>query len=311
MLGTDKDCTHLRAWLQESLALARGKCVRAFASDQADWSCVDTNELLRLAIEAAEGAGRILLDGRPNPVTRSVVSSGTKTSPTDVVTERDLASEKFLVDFITSHRPNDGIVGEEGTNKATSSGLNWVIDPLDGTVNYFYGFDVWSVSIAVVDEVGPLVGVVYAPVLQRTYWAIRGEGAFLRANGSDQRLPGVIETDLAQALVATGFGYRQTLRTAQAEVIHSLLPEIRDLRRVGSAALDLCMVAAGYVNAYFERGAHAWDFTAGALVATEAGAVVSGLRGKGPSVEMVVAAPPALHAKLVARLEQLKADQLD
>lgn len=272
---------------------------------------VDPRDLLQIALDAAAGAGAILLEGRPDPVTRAVVSSGTKSSPTDVVTERDLASERFLVDFIASRRPADGIVGEEGASKSSETGLDWVVDPLDGTVNYFYGHDVWSVSIAVVDESGPLVGVVHAPVIGRTYWAIRGQGAFLRTSAGEERLPGVQEVELSHALVATGFGYRQTLRTAQAEVLHRLLPEMRDLRRIGSAALDLCMVGAGYVNAYFERGAHQWDFAAGALVAREAGALVTGLRGQGPSVEMVVAAPPLLHAALTRRLEELEADRLD
>lgn len=271
----------------------------------------ETSELLDLALEVAFGAGEILLAGRPDPVTRSVVSTETKTSPTDVVTERDLASEAYIVDTISSRRPGDGIIGEEGTDRVSTSGLNWVIDPLDGTVNYFYGFDVWSVSIAVEDEQGPLVGVVHAPVLRRTYWAVRGQGAYLRTDAGEQRLPGVVETELAHALVATGFGYKQSRRQAQAEVVHRLLPQIRDLRRVGSAALDMCMVAAGYANAYFERGAHPWDVMAGTLIATEAGAVVSGLRGSGPNVEMVVAAPPLLHAKLVALLEELDADRRD
>ena len=271
----------------------------------------DTKELLEIALEVAFGAGEILLDGRPDPVTRSVVATNTKTSPTDVVTERDLASEKYIVEVLESRRPGDGIVGEEGTDRQSTSGLNWVIDPLDGTVNYFYGFDVWSVSIAVADDEGPLVGVVHAPVLKRTYWAVRGEGAFLRTEEGEQRLPGVVEVELSHALVATGFGYKQSRRQAQAEVVHRLLPEIRDLRRVGSAALDMCMVAAGYVNAYFERGAHAWDVMAGTLIATEAGAVVSGLRGNGPSAEMVVAAAPILQSQLVQRLEALDADRLD
>ena len=118
-------------------------------------------------------------------------------------------------------------------------------------------------------------------------------GHRLEAEAGEQRLPGVVEVELSHALVATGFGYKQSRRQAQAEVVHKLLPEIRDLRRVGSAALDMCMVAAGYVNAYFERGAHAWDVMAGTLIATEAGAVVSGLRGNGPTAEMVVAAAPA------------------
>ena len=269
------------------------------------------DSLLELAREMAHSAGEILLDGRPDAPRAAVVSTSTKTSPTDIVTERDIASEKAIVAAIESRRPDDAILGEEGTNRSGTSGFTWIIDPLDGTINYLYGSPQWAVSIAVADSDGPLVGVVYAPAVGVEYWAMRGQGAFREDAAGVVQLPPIEDVELGHALFATGFGYRTERRVQQANVMASVLPKIRDIRRKGSAALDLCMVAAGMVNGYFERGAHPWDYAAGALIATETGAVVSGLHGKPAGVDMVVAAPPQVHAGITALLESLNADEGD
>lgn len=249
------------------------------------------------------------MSGRPDAPRFSQVATATKTSPTDIVTERDLASERFIVDAITAARPGDGLLGEEGARRESTSGLTWIIDPLDGTINYLYGSPQWAVSIAVADEAGSLVGVVYAPAVGVEYWASRGGGAFRADADGVVRLPQIQDVPLAEALFATGFGYRKDRRVQQARVIAEVLPQIRDIRRKGSAALDICMVASGMVNGYFERGAHAWDIAAASLVATEAGAIVSGLFGQPAGEPMTVAAPPNVHAGIVRLLEQLRADQ--
>lgn len=272
---------------------------------------VSHQELLTLARSIAHAAGEILLHGRPDAPRAAVVSSSTKTSPTDIVTERDLMSEKAIVAAITQNRPDDGILGEEGTNRTGATGLTWIVDPLDGTINYLYGSPNWAVSIAVADTEGSLVGVVYAPAVGVEYWAIRGEGAWREDSRGIVKLPAIEDVELGHALFATGFGYRSEDRIKQAKVIAEVLPRIRDIRRKGSAALDLCMVGAGMVNGYFESGAHPWDYAAGSLVASETGAIVSGLFGKPMGVEMLVAAPPKVHAGITALLESLIGDHLD
>lgn len=268
-----------------------------------------TAQLLELARGIAHQAGAILMQGRPDAPRFAQVATATKTSPTDIVTERDLASEKFIVESILSARPDDGLLGEEGARRQTQSGLTWIIDPIDGTINYLYGSPQWAVSIAAADSQGSLIGVVYAPAVGVEYWATRGGGAFRADAAGTIRLPQIQDVPLAEALFATGFGYRKERRVQQARVIAEVLPQIRDIRRKGSAALDICMVASGMVNGYFERGAHAWDIAAAALVATEAGAIVSGLFGSPAGEPMTVAAPPGVHAGIVRLLEALHADQ--
>jgi myo-inositol-1(or 4)-monophosphatase len=269
------------------------------------------SDLLKLVREIAHSAGEILMDGRPDAARLTAVASSAKTSPTDIVTERDLASEKAIVSFIRQHRPDDAILGEEGTNISGTSGLTWIIDPLDGTINYLYGSPQWAVSIAIADEHGPLVGVVYAPAITVEYWAVRGEGSFREDREGIIELPQIQDVELAHALFATGFGYRADRRAQQVAVLTTVLPQIRDIRRKGSAALDVCMAACGMVNGYFERGTHPWDIAAGSLVATEAGLRVTGLFGKEAHNDMVVVAPPKLHAQITALLESVSADQGD
>ena len=173
--------------------------------------------------------------------------------------------------MITAERPQDGVLGEEGADRPSESGLIWVVDPLDGTVNYLYQLGNWAVSVAVEDDAGAVVGVVHDPVAGRTFTAIRGGGA--RLDGRVLRVNDPVP--MHRALVATGFGYLPERRATQGALIARLLPRIRDIRRYGSAALDLCAVAAGHLDAYFEEGVQRWDVAAGGLVAREAGAVMT------------------------------------
>ncbi len=239
-------------------------------------------DLLTLALESATAAGKILMD-RP-----SAFEISTKSSAIDIATQMDEAAERLIVERIIGARPGDAIVGEEGSKVLGSSGIRWVIDPLDGTVNYLYGLPGWCVSVAAKDEKGSLVGVVHAPTLGMTWQAERGGGAFL--NGKKIKASQVSRLD--EALIATGFSYSREVRQGQAEAMRKLIPLCRDIRRLGAAAVDLCHVASGGVDAYFEVGLKEWDLAAGALIATEAGALVTG--GESDEV-MVIAANPKLH----------------
>ena len=252
----------------------------------------DPDALLDLATRAAHAAGAELLAryGR-------IQGLDTKTSATDPVSDADRAAEALLVELITSERPDDGLLGEEGAARPSASGLRWVIDPLDGTVNYLYQLDNFSVSIAVEDSIGALVGVVHNPTTGRTYSAVRGGGAY--ADGRRLRVNDPVPME--RALLATGFGYSPQRRAAQGALIAALLPRVRDIRRIGSAALDLCAVAAGAVDGYLEEGVKAWDVAAGALIAKEAGAIVTVVTPTGDATGCL-AAGPALHAQLASSL---------
>ncbi|MFC0707786.1 inositol monophosphatase family protein [Cellulomonas uda] len=274
----------------------------------------DVQALVETAATLAREAGALVHDGRPD----TVQVHATKSSPVDVVTAMDLASEALLRRRLAELRPGDGILGEEQGYEPGTTGVTWVVDPIDGTVNYLYGLSSWSVSVAAVVgehgaplDVAPgprtwtvLAGAVHAPVEGRTFLAGRGLGATrdgvpLRAN--DAR-------PLDRCLVGTGFGYLVERRRAQAAVVAELLPLVRDIRRLGSAALDLCAVASGTLDLYYERGLQPWDLAAGALVAQEAGAVVTGLRGRPADQEMTVAGPRGAVEPLVAFLEAKGAD---
>ena len=261
-----------------------------------DTGAVDSDALLALATRLAREAGALALEMRVG-----VEQLDPKSSPTDVVTAADQAVERLLVDAIRAARPEDGLLGEEGTSDPGTSGLRWVVDPIDGTVNYLYGIPQWAVSIGVEDPTGAVVGVVYDPAKDELWQAVRGQGSTL--NGVALRCTEV--TSLEQTLVATGFGYDARRRAAQAVILTDLLPIVRDIRRAGAGSLDLCAVAAGRVDAYYEQGLSPWDLSAGALIAREAGARVEGLRGRPPSHDLVLAAGPgvfdALHDLLAAR----------
>jgi myo-inositol-1(or 4)-monophosphatase len=260
----------------------------------------DPKELLALAEEVAREAGRLIVDERP----RELAVSATKTTTTDIVTEMDQRSEQLVVDRITAARPDDGFLGEEGAAREGTSGVTWVIDPIDGTVNYLYDIPAYAVSVAarVGDDV--VAGAVVNPVTGEVWTALRGEGAWL----GGRRLRLADPPPLGMALVATGFGYDSRRRTRQAEILQVVLPLVRDVRRAGAASLDLCAVATGRVDGYYEQGLKPWDLAAGGLVALEAGADVTGLRGAAAGEAMVVAARPPLAAALLGLLEGLDAD---
>ena len=262
--------------------------------------------LLALAERVARRAGDLI---RSRARRRCDVAD-TKTSPTDVVTEMDRAVEALLRSEIGEERPEDGLLGEESGFVPGDSGLTWVIDPIDGTVNYLYGLPYHAVNVAVVEgnpptpgEWAPLAGCVHNPVTGQTWTA--GVGAGARLDGARLRM--AAPPALSMALVGTGFGYTTDRRRSQAETLRSLLPEVRDIRRFGAASLDLCKVASGQLDAFYERGLNPWDMAAAALVVAEAGGEVSGIDGQPPHEHMLVAAAPGLRVDLVERLEALNA----
>ena len=271
-------------------------------------TAAEPDELLDLAVAAAAAAGRMLtavrLPGRPEVV-------DTKSSPTDVVTAMDRASEELIIAQIRAARPGDAFLGEESgedaarevgeVRRAGQTSVRWIIDPIDGTVNYLYGLADWAVSIAA-EQAGEIVaGVVHVPERGEFFTAVRGGGALLSrapdgAGAAMLRCPSGVP--LAQALVATGFGYEAARRVVQGEVVAAVLPKVRDIRRGGSCAVDLCSLAAGRVDAYYERGVNYWDRAAGGLIAREAGAWVAGLRAKPAGPGLTLAAEPGLFTEL-------------
>lgn len=249
-------------------------------------------ELLALAADIAQQAGALLMQ-RPKHFDLSI-----KTSVTDFATQMDHKSEALIVSEILKNRPGDGIIGEEGATRKSESGITWVIDPLDGTVNYFYGLPGWNVSIAAKDESGVLVGMVYCPTTQSEWSAIRGNGALY--NGQEIQCNDPVALDAA--LLGTGFAYDRKLRDGQMLELNPFLRAARDVRRMGAAAVDLCFVAMGALDGYYESGLHEWDLAAGGLIATEAGAVLTGRNGAPAGGDMVIAAGPTLHAQMAATL---------
>jgi myo-inositol-1(or 4)-monophosphatase len=213
-----------------------------------------------------------------------------KSSPTDLVSEADHAAERLIRERLRSTRPDDGVLGEEGGAAEGSSGLRWVVDPLDGTINFLFGIPQWAVSIACEDASGTLAGVIYDPMRDELWTAERDGPALL--DGSPIR--GSERTELATTLVATGFGYDAEVRAYQAEVAARLLPRVRDIRRFGSAALDLAWTAAGRYDAFYERGLNAWDLAAGALLCSRAGLAVRELEPAPPAAGGILVAPDSL-----------------
>jgi myo-inositol-1(or 4)-monophosphatase len=227
---------------------------------------------LELAERAARAAGEVLM----SYFGKAAEGLASKTSPTDPVTDADREAERTVREILLNDRPDDGLVGEEGSRTAPANGRTWIVDPLDGTVNFLYGLRTWAVSIALEDAEGLAVGVVFNPVDAECFSALRGEGAAL--NGRPIHVTQCPSLD--RAMVATGFSYEAPRRREQAELLVRLLPRIRDLRRAGAAALDLAYVAAGRVDAFYERGLKQWDEAAGRLLVKEAGGVVSDLDGE-------------------------------
>jgi myo-inositol-1(or 4)-monophosphatase len=252
----------------------------------------DTQQLLELALKIARQAGELLVD-RPASWDLTV-----KSTAIDIATQMDIASEKLIVESILSARPDDGIIGEEGASRESKSGVTWIIDPVDGTVNYFYGLPGWAISIAAKDENGTLVGVVHSPTVNATWHASKGGGAFL----NDVKIACNDPVELNRALISTGFAYDVQVRTEQLKIVNALLPQIRDLRRIGSAAADICHVATGMVDGYFETGLFEWDLAAAELIAREAGATVSTRSWHG--LKLTVAAGAHLFAALNAQIPE-------
>jgi myo-inositol-1(or 4)-monophosphatase len=248
-------------------------------------------ELLSVARDAARTAAAVLVERFGDPV-----EVRSKSTPTDLVSDADVAAERALREALAVRRPDDAILGEEGGDRGGggASGLRWVVDPLDGTVNFLFGIPHWCVSVACEDADGTLVGVVLDPLRGETFEATRSGPATL----DGRPIAGSARADLATAMVATGFGYDAEVRARQAEVAARVLPRVRDLRRFGSAALDLAWTACGRYDAYFERGLQPWDRAAGALLCARAGLELRELPADGGLPPGLLAAPPALAGQL-------------
>jgi myo-inositol-1(or 4)-monophosphatase len=257
-----------------------GRWAAAFVSER--------DELLAVAVTAARAAGAVLLERYPHAA-RGVE---TKSSPTDLVSEADLAAERAVRQILADRRPDDGLLGEEGSDVAGSTGLRWVVDPLDGTVNYLFGIPQWCVSIACEGE----IGVILDPLRDELFTVRNGQEALL----DGEPLRPSRRHDLGTALVATGFGYRSEVRASQAAVAARLLPQIRDIRRMGSAALDLAWTAAGRYDAFYEYGLNPWDLAAGALLCASAGLEVRHLAPLPATGPGILVAPASLVDELAA-----------
>jgi len=246
---------------------------------------------LELAERAARAAGEVLL-GYFGHAAEGLAS---KTSPTDPVSDADREAERVIRELLLGERPEDGLIGEEGSETSAANGRTWIVDPLDGTVNFLYGLRTWAVSIALEDADGLAVGVVFNPIDDECFCARRGGGAVL--NGRPIRVTECSSLD--SAMVGTGFSYESERRSEQAQLLLELLPRVRDIRRAGAAALDLAYVAAGRVDAFYERGLKRWDEAGGRLLVVEAGGVAENLGG---APRGVIA---AATGELAAALEQI------
>ncbi|MDH4171420.1 MAG: inositol monophosphatase [Acidimicrobiia bacterium] len=247
----------------------------------------DPNQLLHLALRIVDELVPTLVSAR----NAGGLAVHTKTSGTDMVTEMDRWCEERIIEMILSDRPTDGFLGEEGGRREGTSPVVWIIDPIDGTTNYLYDVPGYSVSIAAEIHGEVTVGVVADPVRREVHSAIRGRGA--SRNGMPIRCSN--KADPATALVGTGFGYQPERRVEQARVLTGVIGRVRDIRRMGGAALDLCAVAGGRLDAYYESGLNPWDIAAGGLIALEAGARVTDLDGQPSWTDTVVCAAAPLH----------------
>lgn len=256
----------------------------------------EPGELLDLARGLAIDAGQLLVEG----LGRARSSIAVKSSDTDMVTEMDHGSESLIVEGILAARPDDGVIGEEGTDRDGTSGVRWVIDPLDGTTNYLYGHPGFAVSIAAEQHGDVVAAIVFDPLHDDLFSATRGGGAFR----NDAPISVSTEVELARALLATGFSYDPDRRVRQATVLETVIGRVRDIRRMGAAAVDLCSVGCGRADAFYEKGLQPWDHAAGALVASEAGAMVGDLEGGPPSGAFCLAATPGLFEQLRSLLRE-------
>jgi myo-inositol-1(or 4)-monophosphatase len=262
---------------------------------------LSVGDLLTLAL-------RVTAEGAALAVRRRVeylTDVRTKSTDTDVVTAADDAVDRHIISSLRAVRPHDQFLSEEtGTDRGAGSRVRWILDPIDGTVNYLYGLPYYAVSLAVEVDGEVVASVVRNPATGDVWRAVRGGGAYW----GERRVHGGTETDLALSLVATGFGYDAKRRAHQGAVVAGLIEHVRDIRRLGAGALDLCAAASGLVDAYYEKGLNEWDWAAGKLVATEAGLIVSGLRGDRAAESFLLAASPAIHGPLHDLLVKLDAD---
>ncbi len=253
---------------------------------------VELTELRDIALEVVNGAADMALAMR----TEAIQDVSTKSTRTDVVTAADRAVERYVIDSLRRRRPGDAILGEElgESVPAGANGVRWILDPIDGTVNYLYGIPLYGVSLAAELDGTVVAGVVRNAASEELWSAVRGGGAF-RAG---RRLRGSEATELSQSLIGTGFAYDARRRAHQARVVAGLLPEVRDIRRLGAASVDLCFAAEGRLDGYFEKGLNVWDHAAGGLIAAEAGLTVSGLSGAPAGPNLVIAAPAGIFQPL-------------
>ena len=251
-------------------------------------------ELMNIAASIARQAGDLVATGR----SRGTCDGDIKSSPTDVVTQWDRASESLIVGRLGHLRPNDSVLAEEGTQTPGTSGITWFIDPIDGTTNFLYNLSGYAISIAATDDTGTLAAAVYLPVTRELFVAARGHGAWLGA----RKLQCSPCHDLSMALIGTGFSYHSQRRDAQGTRIAKILPQVRDIRRCGAAAADLCYVADGRLDAYFEEFLQPWDLAAGLLIATEAGAISSDFSGSLIRSEQTLLSTPGIHQAILAIL---------
>ena len=263
----------------------------------------DPRALLDLAVDTARAAAELVARGRATAAGQVDV----KSSPTDVVTAVDKASERLVVGRLLGARPEDGVLGEEGADRRGTSGVRWVIDPIDGTVNFLYGLPIYAVSIAAEVDGQVQAGAVLNAATGELFTATLGGGSFVTVPGADDavRLESRGPVSLEQTLVGTGFSYRVEERRAQGAVVARLLTRVRDIRRVGSSALDICSVAAGRMDAYYEQGLKPWDHAAAGLIAAEAGVVLGGLPGIPFGERMAVAAAPSIAGPFLELLAEL------
>jgi myo-inositol-1(or 4)-monophosphatase len=265
----------------------------------------DPASLLVLAVDVAREAADLVARGRSS----ASDSVDVKSSPVDVVTAVDRASEQLIVSRLLAARPDDGLLGEEGASRTGTSGVRWLVDPIDGTVNFLYDVPAYAVSIAADVDGAVAAGVVLNVATGELFTAAAGSGAHLSTKDRPEprRLTGSRPASLEQTLVATGFGYQVEQRREQGAVVARLLPRVRDIRRFGSAALDLCAAAAGRVDAYYELDLNPWDHAAGALVAAEAGLTVTGLPGRPFAEPMAIVAAPTIATAFVDLVVELHA----
>jgi myo-inositol-1(or 4)-monophosphatase len=253
-------------------------------------------ELLAVACRVAREGGQVAVSGRA--VASPDLDVATKSTATDLVTGLDRRAEETIVATLAELRPADAVVGEEGAHRDGTSGISWFVDPIDGTTNFVYGVPQWATSVAAVDADGSAAGAVYVPAMGELFAAARGRGATL--NGQPISCTGI--TDVALALVATGFSYQPANRRRQAAVVEHLIGSVRDIRRIGSAAIDLCYAACGRVDAYYEAGLNRWDVAAGELIAREAGCRTGDFAGGPPAADRLLVAAPAIFDDLVRLL---------